>query len=67
MRTMVSGSKIIAIIINKSADENIIPLVIKNIHAKPNILTANKQGSISGKIIRIKPEETMVIEWESDN
>jgi len=64
MRTMVSGSKIITIIINKSAEEKIIPLVLKNSNAKPNVLVAGKQGSISGKTVRIQPEETMVIKWE---
>jgi hypothetical protein len=61
---MVSGSKIIAIIINKSAESKIIPLVIKNNLAKPNVLVASKQGSISGNTIRIQPEETIVIKWE---
>ena len=64
MRTMVSGQKIITIIINKSAEAKSIPLVLKNSNAKPNVLVAGKLGSISGKTIRIKPEETMVIEWE---
>jgi beta-galactosidase len=64
MRTMLSGSKIITIIINKSSESKIISLILKNYNAKPNVLVASKQGSISGKTISIEPEETMVIEWE---
>jgi beta-galactosidase len=64
MRTMVSGTKIITIIINKSAEDKIIPLVLKNSNTKPNVLVAGKLGTISGKTINIKTEETMVIEWE---
>jgi beta-galactosidase len=64
MRTMVSGPKIITIIINKSAEAKIIPLVLKNSHVKPTVLVASKQGSISDKTISIEPEETMVIEWK---
>ena len=67
MRTMISGSKIITIIINKSAEAKIIPLVLKNSNAKPNVLVASKQGSISGKTISIQSEETMVIEWQNAN
>ena len=64
MRTMISESKVITIIINKSVETKIIPLVLKNSHVKPNVLVASKQGIISGKTISIHPEETMVIEWE---
>jgi beta-galactosidase len=64
MRSMISGEKIITIIINKSSEEKNIPLVLKNRSSEPNVLVASKQGSISGKTINIKPEETMVIEWE---
>ena len=67
MRTMISGSKVITIIINKSADAKNFPLILKNSNAKPNVLVATKQGSISGKTISIQPEETMVIEWETTN
>ena len=63
MRTMVSGSKNIAIIINKSTEQKTIPLILKNNIAKPNLLVASKQGTIVGKMLNIKPEETMVIEW----
>lgn len=64
MRTMVSGSEIITIIINKSAKMKTIPLVVKNSNSKPTVLVASKQGSVSGKKIRIQAEETMVIVWK---
>ena len=63
MRTMVSGSKTIAIIINKSTEQKTISLILKNNIAKPNLLVASKKGTIVGKTLNIKPEETMVIEW----
>ena len=64
MRTMVSGSEIITIIINKSPETKTIPLVVKNNNLIPTILVASKQGSLSDKTISIKPEETMVIDWK---
>jgi len=64
MRTMVSGSEIITILINKSPETKTIPLVVKNNNLIPTILVASKQGSLSGKIVNINPEETMVIEWK---
>jgi beta-galactosidase len=64
MRTMVSGSEIITIIINKSPETKTIPLVVKNNNLIPTILVASKQGSLSGKLININPEETIVIEWK---
>jgi beta-galactosidase len=63
MRTMVSGSKTIAIIINKSTEQKTISLILKNKIAKPNLLVASKKGTIVGETLNIKPEETMVIEW----
>ncbi|MEI8085337.1 MAG: beta-galactosidase trimerization domain-containing protein [Paludibacter sp.] len=67
MRTMVSGSDIITIIINKSTEVKTIPLIVKNKNLKPNVLVASKQGTLSGKTISIKPEETMVIQWKESN
>lgn len=64
MRTMISGTEIITILINKSPNEKIIPLVFKNSNIKSNVLVASKQGNVSGKTIIIKPEETMVIQWK---
>ncbi len=67
MRTMISGSEIITIIINKSPETKTIPIFVKNSNAKPTVLVASKGGSISGKTVRIKSEETMVIEWKDSN
>lgn len=64
MRTMVSGSEIITIIINKSAETKSFKLSVKNKSAKPTVLVASKQGSVTGKTIRIQAEETMVIVWK---
>jgi len=64
MRTMVSESEIITILINKSLETKTIPLIVKNNKLIPEILIASKQGSLSDKTISINPEETMVIEWK---
>jgi beta-galactosidase len=64
MRTMVSGSEIITIIINKSTETKNFKLFVKNSSAKPTVLVASKQGYVSGKKIRIQAEETMVILWK---
>jgi beta-galactosidase len=64
MRTMLSGNSLITIIINKSADEKQIGLLVKDEQAKPNVVEATKNGKISGKTLTIKPEETIVIEWK---
>ena len=65
MRTMISGTELISIIINKSTDGMSIPLVVKNNSLYPNVLLATKQGGVSGRIVSILPEETMVIVWKS--
>jgi beta-galactosidase len=64
MRTMVSGSSIITILINKSADIKTVPLIFKDKKYKSTVLVASKQGVVTDTIVRINPEETIVIEWK---
>jgi beta-galactosidase len=63
MKTMESDNSLVTVIINKAATEKAIELIVKNPGLHPTILFSNLQGSISGKILKIKPEETMVVKW----
>lgn len=64
MKTMQSGSSFISLMVNKSSTEKSIDLTILNPKLNPTILYANLHGSISGKTVKIKPEETIVIQWK---
>ncbi len=63
MKTMQSGGDYITIIINKSAEKRMVPLIVKKENAKPSVLFANKGGSVNNKTVTISPEETIVIHW----
>jgi beta-galactosidase len=64
MKSMQSGSSLVTVIVNKATTEKTIELTVHNPILNPTIIFANLKGSISGKILKIKPEETMVIEWK---
>ena len=64
MKTMQSGSSLITILINKSNVERTITLSHANPKLNPTVLYANLGGTVSAKVVKIKPEETMVIEWK---
>ncbi len=64
MKTMQSGSSLITMLINKSTEVRNITLSLGNPNLKPTVLYANLGGTVSGKVIKIKPEETIVIEWK---
>ncbi len=64
MKTMQSGNSLITILINKSNVERTITLSLGNPKLNPSVLYANLGGTVSGKVVKIKPEETMVIEWK---
>ncbi len=64
MKTMQSGSKFITVIVNKATIVKSIELIVFNPKLNPTILYTNLHGSISGKTVKIKPEETMVIQWK---
>lgn len=65
MKTLYSNQTYISIIVNKTAGKRSVRLEFEN-NFKPTlkILFADKNGEISGNLIEISPEETMVIEWQ---
>ena len=64
MKTLWSGSALITVVVNKSADLRRVDLKINDKSKKPVILFADKKGTVSGQTISISPEETVVIEWK---
>ena len=64
MKSMQSGSSLITMLVNKSNVERTITLSLSNSNLKPTVLYGNLGGSVSGKVVKIKPEETIVIEWK---
>ncbi len=64
MKTMQSGNSFITLIVNKASTEKSIELTALNPKLNPTILYANLHGSISGKTVKMKPEETIVIQWK---
>jgi len=65
LKTIKSNESYITIIINKSVDNRAVVLNHKEgFNLNPSILYANKIGTVSGDVIEIAPEETMVIEWK---
>lgn len=64
MRSMKTDSGYLSMIVNKSAEERRIPFLVANKNLKPEILFADKSGTVAGRNAQIQPEETMVIEWK---
>jgi len=64
MKTMHSGISLVTVIVNKSTGVKTIAISLSNPKLKPTVLFSNLQGTVSGKIVSIQPEETMVIEWK---
>ena len=64
MKSMQSGKSLVTIIVNKSAQEKKIILSLSHPELVPKILYSNLGGEVAGKVLLIKPEETMVIVWE---
>jgi beta-galactosidase len=63
MKTMRSGDDYIIVVINKSKEKRKVELKVKD-GLKPNILFADRNGSVSGNTVLISPEETIVIQWK---
>lgn len=64
MKTLQSANSLITVIVNKSPEEKTLVLSIKNPKLNATVLYANMQGKVSGKTVKIMPEETVVIEWK---
>jgi beta-galactosidase len=63
MKTLQSGNSFVTVVVNKSNETKNIELQIAKTEQKPEILYAEKSGAVSEKIIKISPEETVVIVW----
>lgn len=63
MKTLKSGNDYLTIIINKSTEKKIVPLIINKGNAKQSVLFANKGGTAINNKITISPSETIVIHW----
>jgi beta-galactosidase len=63
MKTMSSEGSLVTVIINKSTAEKSITLSLTNPKLNATVLYANLKGKVTGKTVRIMPEETMVIGW----
>jgi beta-galactosidase len=64
MKTLKSGTSLVTVIVNKSPSEKSITLSATNPKLNATILYANLPGNVTGKTVKIMPEETMVIEWK---
>jgi len=64
MKTLQSGSSLITVVVNKSADLRRVVLNTTDKSKKPTLLFADKKGTVSGQVLSISPEETLVIEWK---
>jgi len=64
MKTLQSGSSLLTVVVNKSKDLKRVVLNTTDKVKKSTLLFADKKGTVSGQILSISPEETMVIEWK---
>jgi len=66
MKTLKSGKSLVTVIINKTKEKQVVPLVFQDANLKPVFLFANKGGKVLPKFrqIEIMSEETLVIHWQ---
>jgi beta-galactosidase len=64
MKTLQSGNSFVSVVVNKSNETKPIEIKATDKSKQPNLLFADKKGTISGQILTISPEETVVIEWK---
>ncbi|MDZ7605451.1 MAG: beta-galactosidase trimerization domain-containing protein [Cyclobacteriaceae bacterium] len=64
MKTLLSGNSYVTVVVNKSVEPRQIELKSSESKKKPTMLFADKRGTVSGQVITISPEETMVIQWQ---
>ena len=64
MKTLQSGNSLVTVAVNKSNETKPIEIKSNEKSKQPKLLFANKEGTISGQILTISPEETVVIEWK---
>jgi beta-galactosidase len=63
MKTLQSGNSFVTVVVNKSTETKAIEIKSNEKSKQPKLLFANKKGTVSGQILTISPEETVVIEW----
>lgn len=64
MKTLQSGESYITVIVNKTKDVKEITLSASNKEKNPDLLFADKKGTVKSQLFSILPEETMVVEWK---
>jgi beta-galactosidase len=64
MKTLQSGNSFVTVVVNKSTETRQIEIKPADKSKKPDVLFAGKNGTVSGQILTISPEETVVIEWK---
>jgi len=64
MKTVISGSSLITIIINKSDMDEQVKLNFGGKNPEGTLIFSNKQGKLLGTNLQIGQEETMVVEWK---
>jgi beta-galactosidase len=64
MKTLQSGNSFVTMVVNKSNETKPIEIKSNEKSKQPKLLFANKKGTVSGQILTISPEETVVIEWK---
>ena len=64
MKTVLSGSSLITIVINKSDMEEHVKLNFGSKNPEGTLIFSNKQGKLMGTNLQIGQEETMVVEWK---
>jgi len=67
MKTLTFKGGYVTILVNKSSEDRSISLAIRDPGLKSSIICANMGGSISGDIVTIHPEETLVITWNLEH
>jgi beta-galactosidase len=63
MKTLISGSSLITVVINKSAEKVKAELDFRGVKMNPELIYSDKNGIIKRNALFIEPEETMVINW----
>jgi beta-galactosidase len=64
MKLLKSGDSYVSILLNKSTSTQDVEMIFANREGlHPVLIYADKQGKVSGKKVKIFPEETMVIQW----
>jgi beta-galactosidase len=67
MKTLHARNSYITVIINKAGGPGVIQLAENKLHLAPHVLFNDRKGTVSGNLIHLPSEGTLVIQWEKDN